>query len=83
MSLGDLLRMTSGECRCDLDVPDIHVFCWAPCDPVVRPDGKTAWVRREQRYKVVTDGDPSPWASHDGWMTLDEVAAALARRAAA
>lgn len=78
--------MKSGESRW-IGRTDLHVFCWAPCDPVPMPDGRVAWKRRQPVYKLLTaDCPPNVWDS-TGWTTAADVArqieSILTREAAA
>lgn len=69
-----LAQMKSGEARWVGRV-DIHVYCWAPCDLVEMPSGRTGWQRRVPLYKV-WDGEGSPW-DKTGWVSAAEAAAAV------
>lgn len=58
--IATLYRMTSGECRW-VGRPDIHVYCWAPCDLVMMPHGREGWQRRPPVFQIVTATATTDW----------------------
>ena len=67
-----LADMRSGESRW-VGRTDLHVYCWAPCDPVTMANGKTGWQRRAPVYKLLTADDPPNVWEQVGWGTAADV----------